>query len=53
MAAWQCDFALVPVSALTTAPAATSPEDLLAIDWWAESAPPADFESRVASFLPE
>lgn len=53
MAAWQCDFALVPASALMDAPSATSPDDLLAIEWWAESEPPADFESRVASFLPE
>lgn len=53
VAVWQCDFALVPASALTHARSDAPAGDLLAIDWWAESQPPADLESRVGAFLPE
>lgn len=53
MAVWQCDFVLVPVRALTHARSDAPAGDLLAIDWWAESQPPADLESRIGRVLPE
>lgn len=31
---------------------ATLPENLQAVDWWATTQPPEDFEKRIASFLP-
>jgi hypothetical protein len=53
VAAWQCDFVLVPAIAPATASAATAPIDLVAADWWAAAQPPADFESHITNFLPE
>ena len=53
MSAWQCDFVLVPASALSTEPLSQSPDDLLAADWWATCQPPADFESRIPDALAE
>jgi hypothetical protein len=52
MAAWQCDFVLVPAHAASDMPPTTMPENLQAVDWWASSQPPEDFEKRIASFLP-
>ena len=53
MAVWQCDFILVPTSALARTRSDAPAGDLLSIDWWAEPQPSGDLESRVGTFLPE
>jgi hypothetical protein len=53
MAAWQCDFVLVPAGALPSPSAATAPVDLVAAEWWVDVQPPRDFEMHIAAILTE
>jgi hypothetical protein len=55
VAAWQCDFVLVPVTALPRRSADVMVGEVTVadwdIDWWAASQPPADFETLIARLL--
>jgi hypothetical protein len=53
VAAWQCDFVLVPASALPAPSAATAPVDLVAAEWWSDAQPPRDFETHIGAILSE